>query len=230
VNPVNPLSPPPLSADAVAAAQAAISGPRLQPYLAAAGQDVLRALQLYDWNSAMAGAAFGLLESVEVAVRNAFNDALVAKYGPVWWRPDQPPAIVSGASLRDVRRILDRFESPTAPLSTGKFVSETSFGFWSRLTTRPYDREWRAALHTAFAGKPPSRKSVQHRMQRLKLLRNRIAHHEIIWSRDLDRDRAAVTWLLQQLDPHLIDWARPRLDRYGEEVGRRPGWAPRGTR
>lgn len=225
VNPVTPLSPP-----AIAAAGRAISQPRLQPYLAAAGQDFPKALELYDWNSAMAGAAFGLLESVEVAIRNAFNDALVAKYGPAWWRPDQPPAVLSGASLRDVQRILDWFESPRAPLTTGKFVSETSFGFWTRFTTRPYDAEWRAALHTAFAGKPPSRRAVQQRLQRLKLLRNRIAHHEIIWSRDLDHDREAASWVLDKLDPPLTEWAAPRVDRFREEQGRRPEWAPPGTR
>ena len=230
MGPVNPVTPQPLGADTTAAARAAISEPRLRPYLAVAGGDLARALELYDWNSAMAGAAFGLLETVEVAVRNAFNDALVAKYGPAWWRHDQPPAILSGASAREVRRILERFESPGAPLSTGKFVSETSFGFWARLTTRPYDSEWRAALHTAFAGKPPDRKHVQQRLQRLKLLRNRIAHHEIIWSRDLDRDRDAAAWLLEQLDPALLDWAKPRIDRYQNELGRRPGWVPPGSR
>ncbi len=198
--------------------------------MAAASGELPRALALYEWNTAMAGAAFGLLEAVEITVRNAFNDALVTKYGPGWWRPDQPPQILRGASLDDARRAIHRFEKPGVPLDTGKFVSETSFGFWARLVTKPYDDQWRGALHDAFAERAPSRQDTQHRLHRLKLLRNRIAHHEIIWSRDLARDQEAATWLLRQVNPSLLDWASVRLARFGQELTRRPAWAPPGTR
>jgi hypothetical protein len=230
VNPVNLDTTATLDAAITHAVRRALSEPRLAPYLVAAGGDAARALDLYDWNSAMAAAAFGVLEVVEIAARNAFNDALSSTYGSAWWRPDNPPKILHGKCRDRAIEAMARLERAGAPLSTGKFVSEMSFGFWAMLTTRPYDRYWRAALHKAFAGKPPARRLVQQRMQRLNRLRNRIAHHEIIWSRDLCQDRDAAVALLHAFDPFLTDWTSRRFNRFDDELARRPCWVPAGTR
>lgn len=177
----------------------------------------------------MAASAFRLVEAVEVAVRNGLNDALVTKYGDDWWRPDRPPPILKGESRKNAEKELHRREKNGATLSTGKFVSEMTFGFWYALTTTAYDGQWRAALHTAFFGTPPARKQVMRDLYRLKELRNRAAHHEIVWSRDLARDRTAAVRVLRALHPHLARWAQPRLDGFDRAMEERPAWTSPGV-
>jgi hypothetical protein len=106
-----------------------ITRERLKRYLRATGQDLPKALALYEQNVALSEALYGLLHWLEVAVRNAANDALSAGYTtPAWYdHVPFPPfwqAEVSKAKLK------------TAAAS-GKVVAELTFGFWVELTSRP---------------------------------------------------------------------------------------------
>jgi|ERR1017187_5347196 hypothetical protein len=58
---------------------------RLTRYLGATGQDVSRALELYERNVRLSEALYGLLHGLEVAVRNAEHHALTASYGTPRW-------------------------------------------------------------------------------------------------------------------------------------------------
>lgn len=225
--PVNPGTP--LAPDAVAVVRRALSEPRLAPYLAGADDDIHRAFELYEWNCAVSSTLLRLVEAVEVAVRNGFNDALVDKYGEAWWRPDQPPPILKGKSLEKAENALERWEKGGRILATGKFVSEMSFGFWCALTTGAYDEQWRTALHRAFHGKAPPSRWLRGRLLRLNQVRNRAAHHEIVWTRDLARDRDAATDVLATLHPALLAWTRLRIDTLDEDLAGRPAWARPGT-
>ena len=97
-------------------------------------------------------------------------------------------------------------------LTADRFVASMSLGFWVRLVGRggsvnggrkaDYDRTlWRPALHRAFPGHP--RREVQQRLDRLRQLRNRIAHHEPIFDRDLKKDHdgllEAVGWISSEV-------------------------------
>lgn len=228
MTPVNPDTPATSEWDlpTLTAVRRALSEPRLGPYMAAADDDIHRALELYDWNGTVASAAFGALEVLEVVVRNGFNDALVAQYGPDWWRPDAA-TFLQERSLDQVIEAIDRYEKPPDGLSTDKFVSEMSFGFWTALVARRYDQQWREALHRAFDDTPPSRKQVQKQMYRLNEIRNRIAHHEIIWSRDLTRFRVDTEDLLSRISPDAEAWYRSRLDRLDDALASRPHWGGR---
>ena len=69
------------------------------------------------------------------------------------------------------------------PLRPGR--SLPSFGFWRYLTSSAHETSlWVPFLHTAY---PPgtSRKDVDRRISRLNELRNRVAHHEAIFSQPL---------------------------------------------
>lgn len=226
MTPVNPGIPTASEWDepTLTAIRRALSEPRLGPYLTAAGGKIRRALELHDWNGTVASSAFGALEILEVVARNGFNDALVARYGPEWWRPDAG-TFLQERSLDQAVEAIDRYEDPPQRLSTDKFVSEMSFGFWTALVARRYDQQWRDALHRAFVGKPPARKRVQKQMYRLNEIRNRIAHHEIIWSRDLARFRVDTEDLLSRIAPAADVWYQSRLDRLDAALATRPDWA-----
>jgi hypothetical protein len=95
----------------------------------------------------------------------------------------------------------------------GKVVAELSFGFWRYLCTRPYQTSlWVPALVTALPHHPAAgdprviRREVEHRMQQLHFLRNRIAHHEPIHQRNLGRDHGYVLDVAAWICPDTRDW------------------------
>jgi hypothetical protein len=192
---------------------------RLRSYLGECGQDLQRAIELYDWNIAISGAFYEDLGRLEVVFRNAIDSALVrwgaARNWPtVWYRRK---ALFPGKhsqrvwqGIADARARAGRRGSREVH---GKVVAELSFGFWRFLCTRPYLTSlWVPALAAAFphhpdAGNPLAvRQAVDERMQRLHFLRNRIAHHEPVHQRDLRRDHNDLLAVAGWICPATRDW------------------------
>ena len=176
---------------------------RMQTYLNAAHGDPAAALRHYTRNAQLGAAFHGPLQALEVALRNAMHAQLTARYGSQWYT-DPAPGLDSHA--RDtIDDLLVRGRGSPTP---GQFVASMSLGFWVRLVGRggyinggrkaDYERTlWRPALFKAFPGRP--RRAVQQRLDYLRQLRNRIAHHEPIFDRDLRQDYEdlleAVGWI-----------------------------------
>jgi hypothetical protein len=74
-----------------------LSNERFGKYLTAAGGDIDRAIRLYVWNSHVGEAFHTPIQTVEVALRNSINHALVAKFGANWWQ--DPGFLGGGGSL-----------------------------------------------------------------------------------------------------------------------------------
>ncbi len=176
---------------------------RMQTYLDAADGDCAVALQHYTRNAKLGAAFHGPLQALEVALRNAMHARLAARYGSQWYT-DPAPGLDSHAH-NTIDDLLVRGRGAPTP---GQFVASMSLGFWVRLVGRggylnggrkaDYDRTlWRPALCKAFPGRP--RRAVQQRLDHLRKLRNRIAHHEPIFDRDLKEDYEnlleAVGWI-----------------------------------
>lgn len=192
-----------------------LSGPRFQTYLAEAGGDRQRALDLYEWNTAMAAAILHDLAHVEVAVRNAYNTALVAHQpGPVHWTDDVMQYFpVVWRTAKNGRRY-DENETPRDQLAyarkavgasapPGKIVAELMFGFWRYLSISGREITlWRPYLHHGFVT-GTSRSAVDGPMSRLHRLRNRVAHHEPLLTQNLPARRGDVSSLLACISPDL---------------------------
>ena len=73
------------TADQIAALELTISPERLSTYVAMAGGDKALAILLYERNILLSEGLYGVLQRLEVGVRNAFHDALAA--GLVRLRP-----------------------------------------------------------------------------------------------------------------------------------------------
>lgn len=101
----------------------------------------------------------------------------------------------------------------------GKVVAELSFGFWRYLVAKRYQTtawpalQWAFPLHSAGGSTP--RGEVEDRMQRIHVLRNRIAHHEPIFRRNLSHDHAdmltLVGWISEEAQGWVEDRSRVRL-------------------
>jgi hypothetical protein len=179
------------------ALERALSPERLSTYLAAAGNDPAGALRLYVWNTRISAALYGPLQALEIIIRNAFHRELSAVYGPAWYdNPRLPLTPMAHARVAEAKETVRRTGRPPDP---GRIIAELSFGFWERLLTHGppgrfnYEMTlWRPALHRAFPNSRRRRVDTHRPLPGLRDLRNRIAHHEPIFSRDLATDHQTI--------------------------------------
>lgn len=189
-----------------------LSAPRFNVYLEATAGDRRLALVLYEWNAAVSAAFQRDLAHLEVALRNAYDTAIVTNTAaglPHWTADPYRLFPVRWRAARDGTRI-DANRSPRAQIEravrdagpsapTGKVIAELTFGFWRYLSTAAHHHPlWIPSLHTAFAP-GTSRPAVDRPVGQLHQMRNRIAHHEPLLRRNTATGvRSLTTW-------HLVD-------------------------
>lgn len=190
----------------------AISEERLGTYLAAAGFDVEQALRLYVWNAQMGEAFHVSIQAVEIALRNQVNHTLIDVYGARWWEAPPLLMLLSEQAQSDIRLVLTRIRNRRLEVSNGQVVAGLSFGFWVGLLQKRYNPSlWSGRLHSAFPHYPPERNraTLAATAARVATLRNRIAHHEPIFQRDLSLEHADIMRLLRWISPRKAAWIRP---------------------
>ncbi len=189
--------------------ETALSAERTQTYLVEAGNDRTRALRLYTWNTAVSAAFYGPLQGLEVALRNAIHRELTARYGAAWHDAAGPGFDhVARERLEAAKRDLQRQKLPVDP---PHLVAVLSFGFWVSLLGRnkaDYEMTlWRPALRRAFPhASSLNMKNAHRRLNYLRKLRNRIAHHEPVFMRDLAQDFQSILTVTGWISPAMRDW------------------------
>lgn len=194
---------------------------RFAKYLKAAGGDPGLGLALYEWNSEIAAAFLRDLGHLEVAVRNAYDRALLthpAVLDGEWLTASscallfpkhvandkngnpQDKNATPRANVRDARRH-SGFEAGVVP--RGKAVAELMFGFWSYLTDDLHEKSlWVPALHTAYV--PGTDRARLHvALGELRDFRNRVAHHESVFDRHPENHRRRIVYVARSLSPDL---------------------------
>ena len=148
----------------------------------------------------------------EVVVRNCVSDALEAVYGPRW--PWDPTFLLSLPDIyghynprRDLRTVA--LAQPT----TGKVIPELKFVFWQEMFTKRHDtRIWKPHLKRVFPGHDPAksvvalRKKIYADLGEIRELRNRIAHHEPIFTRRLSEDFEILVELVRLKCQLVASW------------------------
>jgi hypothetical protein len=191
-----------------------LSVERLAPYRAAAGGDLDRAVELYEWNTEASAAFWATLSNVEVLVRNAMHEHLtawsLATYGESRWYLNTSGVLTPEARrvIQDARRHATRNGRRETP---GRVVAELAMGFWRYLLASRYERTlWIPCLRSAFPrirGRG-MRRDVHDALAQLHILRNRIAHHEPIHNRPLEH--------LHQTALAVAGWVCPNTQRWIE--------------
>jgi hypothetical protein len=197
------------------AIEAALSVPRIATYVAATkGTPVLgAAIALYSWNAQVSAALLNPLHLCEVVVRNAVSDALSTVYGTNWpWDATfynslpnpSPPAFNPRRELARARH---------GQPSVGKVVAELKFVFWQTMFTGRFDgRLWNPHLRSVMPYLDPAkseqqlRKAIHDELESLRLLRNRIAHHEPIFRRSIGADMVTIRKLISHRCPITAAW------------------------
>jgi len=207
----------------IASLERTLSIDRLSPYLAASGGDKKAAILLYEWNTTLSEGLYGLLQGLEVALRNAMHEALTAGLGRADWYDCVVLQFPLEEALRKAKRKLGQ---EGKALSAGRIVAELSFGFWTGLTGPFYAQNlWIPHLRHAFPHKRLGHKTVHGRLDAIRKLRNRVAHHESIISRDLSADLThileVVGWICADTaiwlgETNTFQW---RVKGYGQRTG-----------
>lgn len=147
-----------------------------------------QALELYYWNLQMSSALFECLAVCEVVVRNTVAHALKATYGDNWvWNNTFLLSLKDNAK-ETLTKINVKFDD------IDKIVPELPFFFWQGIFTNRFDsRVWQHQLrqimpNSSYDNLRVFRKSVFDDLDRIRKLRNRIAHHEPIFNRQLTID------------------------------------------
>lgn len=195
-----------------------LSRERLGTYLAATREDREAAVRLHVWNTAVSAAFYGPLQGLEVALRNAMNRTLGERYGAAWYD--------NGRAGFD-RGALERIAKARADLARDRHrddphrvVAALSFGFWVSLlgsggravAGRRANYEmtlWRPALRGTFPHRAPLTRKQAHRpLNALRTLRNRIAHHEPIFARNLVEDHERILEVAGWISPATRAWIK----------------------
>ena len=187
---------------AIAALRSAVSPDRLSTYLAHTAGDEVQAFRLYTRNAALASAFLGPLQAVEVTLRNVFHGLLSESHGSDWY----DIVALSGDQKRSIASVKRKLRQQHKTLTPSRIVAECSFGFWVSFATRRYATSiWMPTLHRAFSPTPPRKEVFQH-LDRLRTLRNRVAHHEPIIFRNLSGDYGRILQLLEWMSPETARW------------------------
>lgn len=186
--------------------QKTLSADRLQPYQASVGGDTELAVRLYEQNTLLAESLYGVLQGLEVALRNTIHVQLAVGCGQAeWWdtltlEPEQ-------ASM--LRKAKDTLQREGKLPDAGRVVAELSFGFWTGLTGPKYSDLWRDHLVKAFPRRSVQRVEVQMRLNSIRKLRNRIAHHEpILFSGRLQKYVNQIFDTISWMSPVTARWMR----------------------
>lgn len=189
--------------------QRLVTATRLGPYRVAT-QTLDDAVALYRWNSDISGELFVVLGHTEIVLRNALDRELRKsrlEHTSATWLADQ--ATLRKPEQNDIQKAVDRRIKKGNTAGHDDIISELPFGFWRYLLSSKYEATlWTPYLRHAFPHLSGSPNQIRRTMERLHTLRNRIAHHEPIFHRNLNRDRDDCLRILSWIDPKSKAWVK----------------------
>lgn len=184
------------------AIEAAISPARLARYLPEARGDKQRAVRLYVWNARLCEAFYLPLQLAEVCVRNAIHKTVERRFSASWFGQESFKAILPPRLAEELARVASETRKTMGPAHTADHVvAGLTFGFWLNLLTRSYvNHLWLNGLGQSFPRLPKSagRQELYNCLDRMRMWRNKIAHHDTIFDRN---PRAEIANILQ-----IVDW------------------------
>ena len=169
----------------------------------------------YAWNMALSESLYPSLQGLEVCLRNSIHDAASGRFGSeAWFDTDSVLLAPERAKVVEAKNALSKSRKSLEP---GRVIAELTFGFWTSLFDVRYEqRLWPWLLKPIAPAMPKSlrtRKNLSRRFNKIRILRNRIFHHEPIWHwRDLSAQHAemleAVSWVSPAMRDFLVAFDR----------------------
>ena len=161
-------------------------------------------------------------------LRNTFHELLSDAFKRQNW-------FDNGLNKADAENVADakqRIIGQKKEVTPDAVVSELFLGFWVSLTGRGYtQRFWNPCLHKAFFPRM-KRQDAFHALDRIRKLRNRLAHHQIILRPTLMNEYSETFQLIHKICPVTATWIRSNstfVEKYKQEP-LKPGADARGPK
>ncbi len=187
--------------------ESAFSVSRLARYKTLAGGDLNLALELHVWNAELGQGLHLPMQHFELLLRNAFNDRLTSLHGDAWFDvlfEDFQPEF-----QRQISAAKDELAKQKRNVVTPSVIAQFTLGTWVAMLAPSYDDLlWKFCLYQSFANPPVpfSRKTAKKALEKIRMLRNRIAHHEPIYHRALDKDLEHLISVAGWICPDTAQW------------------------
>lgn len=192
------------SEEQVRAIERSLSSDRFNGYLVRAEGDKQRAIRLYEYNTELSEALFGVIQGLEITLRNSIHRVLQKRMGFEDWYENMHLQETEADSLREARKSIEEGK----PVTTGRIIARLNFGFWVRLTASIYEKDlWVPHLHRAFPMRM-MRSLLNKRLIKIKELRNQIAHHQCILKREVEIDYTELLETTKWLCPVTSIWVK----------------------
>ena len=150
------------------------------------------------------------LANVIIGVRNRFYDSIAMRNGKNWLTTATWLQHFERNTVNNISSYLSDRSASTGvigPIVPGVIVAELPLHFWVALTSTRYDKSiWRSSLASVFPreARPP----IHGALDRIRTLRNWIAHHEHLLNRDLRQDAERIDRTLTMVAPTLAHRTR----------------------
>jgi hypothetical protein len=200
-----------------------LSSERLAPYLDQARGDMWVAIRLHERNRELSEALYGVIQGLELTLKNAFHGALTDRLGsPDWY----DKFTFQDSEHYAITETKDKIRERGAAVTSARVVAELNFSFWVRLSSFQYeDTLWFPCLVRLFPIRI-RRPKVQDRLKNLKTLRNRIAHHQrILYKRNLEADYVELIETIGWISSDMRKWVEHTncfLERYAKRLPEKP--------
>ncbi|MGO9168904.1 MAG: hypothetical protein ACLP56_18710 [Candidatus Sulfotelmatobacter sp.] len=125
-----------------------LSPGRLAAYFNLARGNRLFAIQLYERNTELSEALYGVSQGLEVTLRNGIHNLLTKELAKDDWYEH---IVLERPELDSLQEAKDKITERGRKIAPGRIVAELTFGFWVRLTASVYEKTmWVPYLHKIF--------------------------------------------------------------------------------
>lgn len=186
----------------------ALSLERFGRYLAWAAGERGRAIALYGLNTRLSESLYTPLQTLEVALRNRIHIVLREAKGADWYR-GHAGVLLAPHQSEQVAKAIEELDKAGKSVTAGGVVASLTFSFWTAMFGKEFEMLWQQVLHRiAHPGAPKGlkRKHFSGPLTPIRLLRNRIAHHEPILSWNLPKHHSNIMELIGWLSPSAANW------------------------
>lgn len=183
-----------------------LSSDRFSRYLVWAGGDKEKAFQLYAINTQISEALYTPLQTLEITLRNRIHEIFLHHFTADWF--DEPSIITTNYQRERVQKAKADLLANKKEVTPSAIVAKLMFGFWTTLLDKHHIHLWHACLHKIASkdGRYLDRKSLATPLTSIRILRNRIAHHESILHWNLPEHHARIIETTRYLSPFAAEW------------------------
>lgn len=202
-----------------------LSQPRLQRFLAAAGNSKTTAQQLYRINLRVSQAFYPILNLLEIFLRNSVNYQITSHFTNPNWIISEKYGFMSDNSLATSRFYLRNsvnkaertIRRKRGTISSGKVIAEQSFGFWTSLFETHHYRLIGGVVIHCFPNKPNNvnRSIISQKLNKIREFRNRVYHNEPICFSGHNIDFNVAENIRDQIF-EILSWIDSDLSTYTE--------------